>query len=49
MTTVLGGLAGTQALVGFGANDTGLVTGGLIDIAGSSSLAFSSAEGRYDH
>nr|WP_312578833.1 exosporium glycoprotein BclB-related protein [Sedimentibacter sp.] len=41
MTTVLGGLAGTQALVGFGSNDTALIVGGLIDVTGSSSLAFS--------
>ncbi|WP_330659760.1 exosporium glycoprotein BclB-related protein [Caproiciproducens faecalis] len=41
VTTVLGGLAGTNALVGFGSNDTALIVGGLIDIGGSSSLAFS--------
>jgi BclB C-terminal domain-containing protein len=37
----LGGLAGTQALLSFGNNDTALIVGGLIDTTGSSSMAFS--------
>jgi len=41
MTTELGGVAGTQALIGFGANEVGLITGGIIDIEGSNSMAFS--------
>jgi BclB C-terminal domain-containing protein len=41
ISTVLGGLAGLQALVGFGANEAGTVVGGLIDTTGSTSLAFS--------
>lgn len=41
MTTVLGGLAGQQALIGFGANDAALVSGGLIDTTGLTSVAFS--------
>lgn len=41
LTTALGGLPGAQALVGFGSNDTAIIAGGLIDIAGISSLAFS--------
>ena len=41
MTTVLGGLAGTQALIAFGSNDLGAVVGGVIDVTGISSEAFS--------
>ncbi len=41
MTTVLDNLAGVQALVGFGNNTIGTLAGGLIDISGSSSFAFS--------
>ncbi len=41
LTTILGGLAGTRALVGFGGNDIGLVVAGILDTTGSSSLAFS--------
>jgi len=41
LTTVLGGLAGTHGIIGFGANDTALVAGGIIDTTGSFNLAFS--------
>ena len=41
LTTVLGGVAGTQALIGFGANDTALIVGGLINTTGLSNVAFS--------
>jgi BclB C-terminal domain-containing protein len=41
LTTVLGGLAGTQALIGFGANDIAVLVGGLIDTTGLTNLAFS--------
>ena len=41
MTTVLGGLAGTQALIGFGANETALIAAGLIDTTGLNNVAFS--------
>jgi BclB C-terminal domain-containing protein len=34
-------LAGTQALIGFGTNDTALIVGGTIDTTGTSSFAFS--------
>jgi BclB C-terminal domain-containing protein len=41
LSTVLGGLAGVQALIGFGANDTAALVGGTIDTTGISSVAFS--------
>ncbi|OEH86842.1 hypothetical protein BHU72_00825 [Desulfuribacillus stibiiarsenatis] len=41
LTTVLGGLAGTQSLVGFGANTVALLVGGIIDTTGLESFSFS--------
>ncbi len=41
MSTVLGGLAGTMALVSFGTNDVAVLVGGLIDTTASSGMAFS--------
>jgi BclB C-terminal domain-containing protein len=37
----LGGLAGTQGLIGFGANETAVIVGGLIDTTGLVNVAFS--------
>jgi BclB C-terminal domain-containing protein len=37
----LGGLAGIQALIGFGANDSALVVGGVIDTTGLLDVSFS--------
>jgi BclB C-terminal domain-containing protein len=37
----LGGLAGIQALIGFGANETALQVGGLIDTTGLTNVSFS--------
>ena len=41
MTTVLGGIAGTQGLIGFGANETAVLVSGLIDTTGLVNVAFS--------
>ena len=41
LTTVLGGLAGTQALIGFGANATAVLAAGVIDTTGLDNVAFS--------
>jgi BclB C-terminal domain-containing protein len=41
LTTVLGGLAGTQALLGFGSNEVATVVGGIIDTTGLNNVAFS--------
>ena len=41
MTTVVGGLVGTQAVVAFGANDIATTVAGVMDRAGLSSMAFS--------
>lgn len=41
LTTVSGGLAGTQALIGFGANGIAALVGDTIDITGLSDVSFS--------
>jgi BclB C-terminal domain-containing protein len=41
MATVLGGLANTQALIGFGGNGSVVAVGGIIDTTALNSFAFS--------
>ena len=38
---MLGGLAGTQSLIGFGSNETATLDGGIIDTTGLNNVAFS--------